>query len=157
MGPGCGWTSPPQGATADWAGVRPLGADRPAEGFGVATAVCLPDPPGRRPGPNLQREPGGERVPVLRRPLRVERGRDRPVGGPAPARRAECGVGPGAGLCAGAIAAGRTREEERLEERLGGCLWTPERIDVDRCVPEEGARRAAWVGNEKPRHHQDGA
>ena len=44
-----------------------LGLSPRLRGRGRAAALRLPDPPRRRPGPDVQREPGRERLPLLRR------------------------------------------------------------------------------------------
>src|SRR5262249_61474560 len=64
--------------------------------------------------PDVQREPGHERVPVLRRPLRPEGRCDRSVGGAVPVESAASGAGPDAHIQPQTSSPAGNGEEERL-------------------------------------------
>src|SRR5439155_15055118 len=103
-----------QGAITDRTSPRSPGAVGAAARRGTATALCLSDPSRRWSRPDVQRQPGAERVLLLRQPLRQAGRRDRPVGGPAATEPARGGAGVGEDVQPG----GRTRQGNREEARL---------------------------------------
>src|SRR5215470_13176300 len=111
---------PPEVAAADGPPARSPRPDAAPAGERPAAALRLPDSSRRWPRPHLQREPRFEQVPLLRRRVSEPGGRDRPVGGVAPDEPARRRLGSGSHLRPGAVE--RTREEERLTDRLTGAI-----------------------------------
>src|SRR5262249_59311225 len=105
---------PSEKATAVGDGAGPPGPDGAAAGPGSAATRGLSAASGRRAGPHLQREPGGERLPLFRQALWAEGGCDRPVGGGPRLDAAAGGAGSGADVWARTGPRRRNREEAQL-------------------------------------------